>query len=83
MIINTSRTVRYKNIRILLTIAAIFNLEVWQQNVLQSYIEEQDMERDIYVKPAPQFKLGQGMLRKQLNILYTLRIVWIWWFLFS
>lgn len=59
MIIYTSRTVWYKNVKILKTNATIMNLEVWQEAVTKAYIQAYDMQRDVCVKPVAQFKLGQ------------------------
>lgn len=72
MIIRTSHTVRYKNIRIILTIFDIFNLEVWEKDVSQAYIQDHDMKRDLYVKHAAEFKLGKGTRLKLLKPLNRL-----------
>lgn len=72
MIKHISRTVGYKNIRILWTIATIFNLEVRPQDVTKAFIQGHQMQRDVYVKNTAQFKLERGMLLKILKPLYGL-----------
>lgn len=72
MITHTSRTVPYNTIRILLTIAAIFNLEVWQKDVTHGYIQGNDMQREVCLKRRAKFKLELGMELQILKPLYEL-----------
>lgn len=51
MITDTSQALKYKNVIILFTIAAILNLEVWKQDLTQAYIQRQYLQRDVYENP--------------------------------
>ena len=71
-LIHTSKTIRYKNIRLILTISAAMNFEVWSQDVTQAYIQGENLSRTVYVRPTPDFELPENSLLKLLKPLYGL-----------
>ena len=72
-IVHTSRTIRHKNIRIMLTItASLDEYTIWLQDVTQAYIQGYDLQRDVYITPSDEFKLPKDMYLKLLKPLYGL-----------
>lgn len=71
-IIHISKTVRHKNIKILLTLAATYKLKVKGQDVKQAYIQAHDLARDVYVIPDQRFNLASNIVLKLLKPLYGL-----------
>lgn len=69
-IIHISKTVRHRNIKILLSIAVIYKLKVWNQDDNQAYIQGHELERDLYVIPDSRFNLPCNMILKLLKPLY-------------
>lgn len=47
--IHISKTGRHRNIKILVSVAVICKLKLLNQDVNQAYIEENNLERDLYV----------------------------------
>lgn len=60
LIIHTYTTVRHKNILITSSISAVFPAyKIWLQDVTKAYIQEKDLQREVYLKPADQLKLSK------------------------
>lgn len=57
LIILNSITVRYRTIRILLTLEASLEFKSWIQAVIKAYIQGYSLQRDIDIKTAEHFKL--------------------------
>ena len=72
-IIHTSKTVRHKNIRIMMTITASKKgHKIWLQDVTQAYIQGYDLQREVYIKPTEHFQLKPNTYLKLLKPLYGL-----------
>lgn len=71
-IIHISKTVGHKNINILISIAVIHNLNVWNQDVIQAHIQPNHLARYVYAIPDQIFGLPLQILLKLLNLLYVL-----------
>lgn len=69
---HTSKTVRYRNIRRMLTLSVSLKLDVWFQDVTKSYVQGQKLSRNFYLKPTLDFKFPEYHYLKLLNPLYSL-----------
>lgn len=62
------RTARHRNVIVMSSIAAMSpNHIFWLQDFTEAYIQRHDLQRDIYVKLADQFKLSQDSYLKLLK----------------
>lgn len=57
-IIHISITVSHKNIKILISISAIYKLKVCNQNVIEAYIQAHNFLRKVFVIPDASFNLS-------------------------
>lgn len=71
-IIHILKSVRHKNTKVLIYIAIIYELKVWNQDVSQAYIQANDLERDVYEIADKTFGLPTYIILKLLKPLYGL-----------
>lgn len=71
-IIHIGKKVRHENIKLHISMSAIYTLTVWNQDVNQAYIQTHDLGRDVYVVRGFRFNLSLGMVHNEFNKLYGL-----------
>lgn len=72
LVFHTSRTVRYKSIRILLTLNAALGFEVWKKTSFRHTIKATNLQTEIYINPTERFELDDNIYLKLLKHLYGL-----------
>lgn len=71
-LVHVSKTIKYKNLRLMVTLSATIDFKIWSQDVTQAYIQVKDLTRALYVKPTKDFNLTPKHTLKLLKPLYVL-----------
>lgn len=73
-IVHSLSTIQPHSVRLLLSLALIFDFEVWSSDVKQAYLQSMaKMYRDVYIRnPTEEFELPAGFVLKLLKPLYGL-----------
>ena len=79
-LVHTSTNLRHHSIRLLTALAAVFGLRIWSQDVTQAYLQSADqLMRDVYIRPAKEFRLNENQLLRLLKPLYGLTDAGDYW----
>ena len=71
--VHDTSNARQFSIKLLVGIAALFGFRLFSTDVTQAYLQSsEELSRDVYVKPSPEFNLDSNQLLKLLQPLYGL-----------
>lgn len=80
MFVHTCATLRHQSLRLILSIAATFSLDVWMRDITQAYVQRNFLSRQVFLRPEPTFDLPEGSLLQVFRPLYGLSDAgYAWW----
>lgn len=74
----TSKTIKYRNVSLLCSLAATFGLNVCNKDVKQAHIQGNAATRAMYEKPAPEFNLPEDQYLTLFSITLLIWPLKIW-----
>ena len=71
--LHTGTNLRHHSVRLLTPLAAVFGFRRWSKDVTQAYLQLADqLMRDVYTRPAKEFRLNESQILPLLKPLYGL-----------
>lgn len=70
--VHVSATVEHKFLRILVSVTATFDLEIWSRDVTQACVQGKVLSRLGYMKPDSSFGLSKGRILRIIRTLYDI-----------
>ncbi len=73
ILVHESTTANQTSIRIVLSVAALFDFNIWRENISQAYIQStSQLSREAYLQSRKELSIPAGCLLKSIKHLYGL-----------